>query len=428
MRSSSKTFAARRSQLIHVIVPRTFFLRASLAPLLLMPCLLVISCATAIAQAPQVVKSLGPIKAINGNVLTLAPESGPEVTATVQESARILRLNGDKDIKNATPIQLQDLAVGDTVRVRGYASTDGKSIAALEVLVITKSAVAAVGGQISQDWQKRGVGGIVSAVDPAAGTVTIAVPSLAEKKTVTIHTTGSTIIRRYAPDSAKPEDAKTIKLDGILVDDQLRVRGNRSADGNEITAEEIYTGVFPQFTGTIKSVDASAGTLSVQDLVTKKTVQLKVTADSQLHQVPADMAQRMAFIVKRMKQGGGANGSGNGSAPSAAGGTPSGPPPGAAMQAGGGGGAMAGGAGGGMRAGGGGSFQRMLDATPSTTLADLHKGDALAILATEGTASSGGTVIKLYSGVEPILEAAPNAMMLAPWSLGGAPGGDAASQ
>jgi hypothetical protein len=35
------------------------------------------------------------------------------------------------------------------------------------------------------------------------------------------------------------------------------------------------------------------------------------------------------------------------------------------------------------------------------------------------------------SGVEPILQAAPtatDAMMLTPWSLGGAPGGDAANQ
>jgi hypothetical protein len=50
------------------------------------------------------------------------------------------------------------------------------------------------------------------------------------------------------------------------------------------------------------------------------------------------------------------------------------------------------------------------------------------VLATEGTPSGGSTVITLVSGVEPILQAVPNgsqAMMLAPWSLGGAPGGDA---
>ena len=70
----------------------------------------------------------------------------------------------------------------------------------------------------------------------------------------------------------------------------------------------------------------------------------------------------------------------------------------------------------------------MLEQTPAVTLDNLHKGDVVAILATEGTASTGGTIIKLFSGVEPILTAAPSAsqaMMLTPWSLGGgAPGGE----
>lgn len=83
--------------------------------------------------------------------------------------------------------------------------------------------------------------------------------------------------------------------------------------------------------------------------------------------------------------------------------------------------------GGGGRFGGGGGldFQRRLDQTPVVTLTDLHKGDAISVLATEGTPAGGSTVIKMFSGVEPILEAAPNAMMLTPWTLGGAPGGDA---
>src|SRR5271166_6575171 len=139
--------------------------------------------------ATPVVKSLGVIKTMNESTITLAPESGPEVTANVQASARILRLApGEKDPKAATPIALQDLQVGDTVRVRGYASQDGKSIAALEVIVITRAAVAAVGDQIRQDWQKRGLGGLVESVDPAAGTVTISTTSVSGKKSVTVHT------------------------------------------------------------------------------------------------------------------------------------------------------------------------------------------------------------------------------------------------
>jgi hypothetical protein len=382
-----------------------------------------------------IAKSIGAIKAINGNSITLAPASGPEVAVTVQPAARILRLApGDKDLKNATDLKLQDLQVGDTVRVRGLASDDGKAIAALEVIVITHSAVEAISDQIRQDWQKRGLGGIVSAVDPAAGTVTISISSFGGKKTITVHTSKSTVIRRYAPDSAKFEDAKLSTLPQVRVGDQLRARGDRSADGSELAAEEIVTGAFPYVEGLVKSLDASAGTISVQDVLSKKTVQLKINPDSQLHKIPAEMAQRFAMRLKATLPPG---------TPGAAANSPSGssPPTGAngqAVQSGapsagtgqGGGGVGGAGVPNGNHAGGGFDFQRLLDQTPALALADLHKGDAVAVLATEGTPAGGSAVIKLFSGVEPILEAVPSgsqAMMLTPWSLGGAPNGDAAN-
>ena len=199
------------------------------------------------------------------------PTSGPTVTVNVQPNARILRLApGEKDLKSATPIQVTDLQAGDTIRVRGTASADGSSLAALEVIVITRAAVAAVSDQLRQDWQKRGMGGRVDSVDPATGDVVISIPSLGAKKTVVVHTNKTTVIYRYAPDSAKPEDAKPSSLKDIQAGDQLRARGNRNADGSEISAEEIFAEVFPQFAATVKSVDATAGTLSVQDLASKE--------------------------------------------------------------------------------------------------------------------------------------------------------------
>ncbi|HEY6373366.1 MAG TPA: DUF5666 domain-containing protein [Candidatus Sulfotelmatobacter sp.] len=386
------------------------------------------------AAQPAVAKRIGTIKAINGNTVTLALESGAEVTVTVQPNARLLRLApGEKDLKNTTPIQLQDLQAGDTIRARGQGSSDGKSIAALEIIVITRSAVQAVSDQMRQDWQKRGVGGPVTAVDPAAGAITISISSLAGKKTMVVRTSKNTIIHRYSPDSFKPEDAKVVTLQEVQVGDQLRARGDRSADGAELTAEEIYTGSFPIVEGLIKSVDASAGTLSVQDTVSKKSVQLKITSDSQLHQIPAEMAQRFALRLKAALPPGtpGAASNPASSQAPAGGNGQAGAPAGGASQGGVGQGAgtgQGGGNGAGGRSGGGFDFQRLLDQTPPVVLADLHKGDAVAILATEGTPSGGSTVIKLFSGVEPILQAAPSgsqAMMLAPWSLGGAPGGDA---
>lgn len=388
------------------------------------------SSAVAVAQAAQgsVAKYIGKIKTMNGNVLTLTPESGPEMTVAIQPNARLLRLApGEKDLKTATPVQLQDLQVGDTIRVRGYASPDAKSFPALEVLVITRSAVAAVSDQIRQDWQKRGMAGLVTAVDQAAGSVTVSVTSFSGKKDILIHTTGSTIFRRYAPDSVKFEDAKPSSITDLRPGDQLRARGERSADANEFTAEEIVSGRFRNVAGTVNSVDASSGTITVQDLLSKKPVQVKVSADSQLHKLPAEMAQHIAERVKGMMHAGAAGAGAN----SASGSAPANAQAGqsaAASGAGVSGGGMGAGMGGGIRAGGAPDFQQMLSRMPAVTLNDLHKGDAVMMVTTEGTSSALSTAITLLSGVEPILQAAPSgseAMMLAPWSLGGAPGGDA---
>ena len=367
-----------------------------------------------------IAKRIGTIKTINGAALTLGQASGPDVSVTIQPSARILRLApGDKDLKNATALQMTDLHVGDMVRVRGSGSPDGNSISVLEVIVITQAAVAAVSDQMKQDWQKRGTGGLVDSVDAASGNVTLSIPTLAGKKTILIHTSKETVVHRYAPDSAKPEDAKPSSLTDIHAGDQLRARGNKNADGSEISAEEIYAGVFPQFAATVKSIDANSGILTIQDLSTKKTVQVKVSTDSQLHKIPAQMAQMFAARLKGTMPAGtpGAAGAkptegGNNQAPSPGGST------------------WSGGAGGSNRSGGPPDLQRLLSRMPSTTLAEmnLQKGDAVIILATEGSATSPHTAITLLSGVEPILQASPSAqaMMLTPWNLGGgAPGGDA---
>jgi hypothetical protein len=386
----------------------------------------VISGSTAHAQdaAPQsIAKRIGTVKAVNGSTLTL-DSSGSEIAVNVQPGARILQLApGAKDLKNAIPMQLQDLKAGDTIRARGTSSADGKSLAALEVIVITRAAVAAVSDQLRQDWQKRGAGGRVDSVDAATGDVVVAIPALSGKKTLLVHTNKNTVVYRYAPDSAKPEDAKPSRVNDIHPEDQLRVRGNRNADGSEMAAEEIFAGVFPQFAATVKSVDASEGTISVQDLVSKKTVQVRVTADSQLHKISPEMAQGFAMRLKGAMTPGGQGAPSGASAPKPAENPQVAGPPGAMAPGGGFGG-------GGMRNGGAPDLQRMLSRLPSSTLADLNlqKGDAVIILATEGTLNGPHTAITLLSGVEPILRAAPSAgqaMMLTPWSLGGAPGGDA---
>jgi hypothetical protein len=366
-------------------------------------------------------RHIGSIKAIAGNVITLTPDSGLEIDVTVQATAHIVRIApGEKTLKNATPLQLQDLQVGDRILVAGKASDDAKAITAASIVVMKRSDVEAHKEENLQDWQKRGLGGLVKAVDPAAGTATISVTGFGGAKSIVVHTSKATVIRRYAPDSMKFDDAKSSTLQEIQPGDQLRARGNRSADGTELAAEEIVTGSFRNVAGIVSSVDASAGTMNVQDLLSKKLVQIRVTPDSQLHQLPPEIAQRIAMRLKAAMAGatGGTAGSGTQSGTASSSGTSPGTGP-------------SGGMAGGIRPGGAPDFQQILNRMPAVALTDLHKGDAVMIVATQGTPTSGATAITLLSGVEAILQAAPSgsqAMMLSPWSLGSPGGGDALGQ
>src|SRR5258708_14597030 len=121
-----------------------------------------------------------------------------------------------------------------------------------------------------EEWQKHGLGGLVNSVDPAAGTITIATNALGPNKDVVIHISKETILRRYAPDSVKFDEAKAGTLAEIRAGDQLRARGPRTADGGELTAEEIVSGSFRNIAGPITAVDPPPNPISVQELLSQQ--------------------------------------------------------------------------------------------------------------------------------------------------------------
>src|SRR6266446_1850873 len=212
--------------------------------------------------------------------------------------------SGEKDLKNATALQPQDLQIGDRVLVRGQASTDGDkhTIVALAVIVMKQADVAAKQQHDRDDWQKRGVGGIVTNVDAATGTITISSSAIGANRSIAIHITKDTIPRRYVLGSVKFDDAKPAPASQIMAQiktgDQLRARGTRNADGSEVSAEEVVSGAFRNIAGTIKAIDPASNTVTVQDAIGKSAVVVKVSSDSQMKKLPAEMAQRIAMRLK----------------------------------------------------------------------------------------------------------------------------------
>jgi Domain of unknown function (DUF5666) len=374
------------------------------------------------AQSPPApTKAVGTVKSASGKNITLSAEGGNELAVTVQDGARLLRIEpGQTDLKTAVALELEDLQPGDRILVRGTAGPDGKSLFAVSVIAMKKADLAQKHAHEVQEWQRRGVGGLVNAVDPATGAVTISASALGANKTITVRVSKDTVLRRYAPGSVKFDDATPAPLDQIKVGDQLRARGTRTPDGASLTADEVVSGSFRNISGTINSLDAAAGTITVSDLATKKPVVVQVNETSQLRKLPAPMAQR---IATRLKGAPDAQPAPNGGAP-AANQSPTDPSgqraAGAARQTGGPGAGQ----------GGGQDLQQAIGRVPAATLADLQKGDAVMIVATPGASDGRVVAITLLAGVEPILQASPSGgqSILTPWSLSSAPGGDAGAQ
>ena len=361
------------------------------------------------------VKQLGSIRQIEGARLLLATDQEGEVPVRVQPGARLLRLSpGQTDLTHAATIQLGDLQVGDRVLVRGKRGADGVSLEAASVLVMKQGEIAQRNREEMLDWQRRGVGGLVQQVDAQAGTVTLLLAGSSQNgpqktelkngKTLVIRATPRTTYRRYSSDSVKWEDATASQLGEIRSGNQLRAKGNRSADGLQLEAEEMVFGAFRNIAGLITSIDPAKGTLTVVDLAAKNPVTVQVTGDYQMRKLPPQLAQGLA---RRLR---GESGSEADQAVKGPAGTEraTAAAPRAVARSG--------------------DLNQMLARLPAATLTEFHKGEAVMIVSTAGSPGRVPQVIILLGGAEPILRGDPGGRnaewVLTPWSLASAPGGE----
>jgi hypothetical protein len=352
--------------------------------------------------APSSVSQLGTVKSVSGTTVTLLTDQKQTITVNVPSEAKVVQLAvGSTDLKTAKPSQFSDIALGDRVLASGKAGDAAGTLTARLVVVMKSADIAQMQAGQQADWKARGTGGIVSAVDPAAGTITLA----SGAKKITINTSAKTEFKRFASDSVKYEDAKPATLAQVQVKDQLQARGTKSADSTSMQAEEVVFGSFENLSGQIASIDPATGKITLKDLLMKKMVTVDVTANSDIRNLPAQLATRFA------QQSTGGAGGGRGGAGAGAGGSGYG--------GGGGGGAE------GARRSAGADLSQMIARLPTAKIADLHKGDAVMIVASQPAAgASAFTAITVLTGVDPILDANPNGGMSLSMSMGGGGGAE----
>ncbi|MBV9502594.1 MAG: hypothetical protein JO138_24750 [Acidobacteriaceae bacterium] len=326
---------------------------------------------------------------------------------------------GAKDLKNATRITADDLAVGDRVDVRGFkAEGDTNAIAARSVVLMSARDLQKAHQEQAAEWQ-HSIPGVVTTVDPAAGKLTIRTRTPNGPAAATVDTSKTTQFTRYSPET--PQTPVASQLAQIEIGDQVRIIGSKNEDGSTITADRIYSGAFRTINGTILSVAPDGKWLTIRDLATKKPMTIDLNEQSAVRKLPAMMAIMLARRLNPSYRPA-ASGEG-GTAPTnsgnAAGAPPYGAKTGESPEASGGsnpapqqrawqGNGTGTSPGGGMRRGNG-DISQMIEKLPNIEVSDLKPGDAVVIsgVAT-GNDNSHLLASNVIAGVEPILQSAPN--------------------
>lgn len=228
-----------------------------------------------------------------------------------------------------------------------------------------------------QDWIERGISGVVTA--KKTGEVSVAIKSAGSEKTVLVTLAPGTVYKRYAPDSVRFADARASKPEEIQIGDQLRARGQKSADGSKLAAEEVVFGTFLTKAGSVVSVDAATREIHLTELGTGKALVVRLTADTTIKAMP--------------DFGGGAPGFPGqgppGRAPAAQGAAPFGPPGGR----------------------GGGGFAppdpaEMIDRLPPATIDAVKPGQSIVVLSTKGANAEELTAITLVANAQMLIQMA----------------------
>lgn len=349
--------------------------------------------ATAGARAQQNASAqqrlVGEVTAVDAaaKTVTVRSDAGESVTLSTTEQTTYTRMPpGVTDLKQGERVTFDAVRVGDRLLAPGVSAAGGT---AARLILMARP-----GGGGGQNNAGRRLNGRVASVDAAKNLIVVQGRGREGQEAVTVDVSSARVLR-YAPDSMRPADAVAGALADVRAGENIRATGERSADGKTFKAEEVLTGSFARFVGTVEGLDAQRNELTVR-MDDGASVRLSFGARSSLRRVTPEFEQTLAkqraeFEQRReqrraerrqqREQGGeAARGEGGG------------------RRRGDGQGRGEGGGRRGGFGGGGGGFQQMFDTLPAVNVAELKKGDMVVVTVTPGADASRANVVSLVTG------------------------------
>jgi hypothetical protein len=318
------------------------------------------------AKVPRIVGEVTSIDAARREI-GLKTDSGERVVVKTDERTSFLRTQpGARDLSGASPLTLGEVAVGDRLVARGTLAEDKTTLIARQVVVMSRSDIAGRQEQERAEWRRRGIAGVVKALDPATGQITVETRSLVGSQTVVVATADRhASFKRYAPESIRFSDALPSSFTDLQVGDQLRVLGDRPPDGGRILAEQVVSGTFQIVSGAVKSVQGRQVTML--DNETGRPLTVAVGPDAMVRRLPPETAARLARRAARSGAGRPENAEGSGRT-------------------------------------GGTTLQEMLERLPPMPIEELKTGDQIAVSSPKSRTSGRLIAAILLAGIEPLLQ------------------------
>ena len=306
-------------------------------------------------QNSQLSSVVGAVSALDQNARTITIKTDQMATVVIRTSDETVYLRvppGAQSLEQATAIKVAEIAAGDRVLARGTRGESARDFTALRVVVLSKTDVDKRRERDLEDWRKRGVAGVVRAINPAASEIQLELRGVTPATPITIQAVSSQF-RRYTQTSINFENTKQSNIAEIVVGDQLRALGEKSADGKSIKAESVVSGSFKTIGATIVTVDAQRGVISATTLDQKKPIQIATVKESTVFRIPASAVPAIVQKVKANSQT---------------------------------------------------EVQQIIDALPAVQLSDLKAGDVVSITGIRESEVQ-ITAIKLVAGIDAVLRA-----------------------
>jgi hypothetical protein len=228
-------------------------------------------------------------------------DSGALIAVKLDPATSYLRVSPEESsLEKAVPIPLAEVGAGDRVYARGQEAEDKAVLLARQLIVMTKADLAQKQERERTDWRRRGVVGVVTALNPNTKEITLLMRAPDGARPLTMKIREGVRFRRYAPDSVKFSDTRMSSFMELRVDDQLRALGEKSADGSEFMPEEIVSGSFHILGGVVSATNQQSEEITIKELQTQKLVTIVISKNSLLRQLTPEFA---AMVANRARRG-----------------------------------------------------------------------------------------------------------------------------